>query len=292
MQIKYLRNTAIDYLRWDRCIMQSINPLAYAYSWYLDIVSPGWEALVSDEYEYIMPLPLKSKYKITYLVQPILTQQLGIFSKHIIDEKIIDEFVKEIPYYSYEINLNEQNIYPNALIFPNLLLNLQSSYKQIASLYSKNNQRNIEKAAKLNLEVQSNLSIEDFINFYNSVERHFVSVQLSILEKLIEKGISENAITLYGVFSATHKLIAALCLLHSPNRITYLLPVSNSEGKASSAMFLLIDKLICQEAGRNKVFDFEGSRIEGIARFYRGFGAKNHPYYILKRLRPTFLINK
>jgi hypothetical protein len=38
-----------------------------------------WEALVADDYEYVMPLRYKTKYAIPYLVQPILTQQLAFF---------------------------------------------------------------------------------------------------------------------------------------------------------------------------------------------------------------------
>ena len=105
-------------------------------------------------------------------------------------------------------------------------------------------------------------------------------------------GISVNALILYGVYSAENNLIAGLCLLRSCNTLTNLLPVSNSEGKTSSAMFLLINFLINKECEIFKKFDFEGSKIEGVARFYKGFGAKNHPYYILKRLRPTFLISQ
>ena len=57
-------------------------------------------------------------------------------------------------------------------------------------------------------------------------------------------------------------------------------------------MFMLIDKLIRQHATESKILDFEGSRIEGVARLYSGFGAKNKPYYILKRFRPSFLVGK
>jgi len=292
MQIKHLRNSAIDYSLWDACILQSSNHLAYAYSWYLDIVSPGWEALVSEDYDFVMPLPTKSKYKIPYLVQPILTQQLGIFSKQEINEEIVNEFIKEIPYYSYELNLNERNYFPKALIYPNFLLHLNKPYQELASVYSKNNQRNIEKASKLNLRVEFDIDSSEFLNFYFEVEKQFISVKKTILEKLIDKGISEKLIKIFGVYSSTNELIAAVCLLISSNRITYLIPVSNAKGKTSSAMFLLIDQFIRKNSGNDLIFDFEGSRIEGIARFYRGFGARNHPYYILKRFRPSFLINK
>jgi hypothetical protein len=292
MKITHLHNTDIDRELWDNCIARAYNQLPCAYSWYLDVVSPKWEALVTDDYEYVMPLPFKKKYKVPYLVQPVLTQQLGIFSKQKIDENIVEDFIKEIPYYSYELNFNERNFNANANECPNFVLNLNKPYEDILLHYSKNTVRNIEKAKKLNLTIVKNLSADEFDSFYYAVEKNYFTVAKTLLNKLINKGIHENAIKLYGVYSSEKKLIAALCLLHSTNRLTYLLPVSNAEGKASSAMFLLIDKLISENAEKEMSFDFEGSRIEGIARFYKGFGAKYQPYYTLKRFRPSFLIGK
>jgi len=292
MQIIHLRNKTIDYKRWDDCIARSNNHLTYGYSWYLDIVSPDWEALVGNDYEYVMPLPVKSRYGIPYLVQPVLTQQLGVFSYNNIDERIVEEFIKQIPYFSYELNLKEDNFYSKAIIFPNFILNLNQPYDKLNAQYSKNTKRNLDKAAKLNLTVKPGLNVDTFISFYFSVEKHFLSPKEHVLQKLILKGISENALTVYGVYSEKNVLIAGLCTLNTVDRITYLLPVSNHEGKVSSAMFLLIDEIIHNEAGKEKLLDFEGSRIEGVARLYRGFGAKYHPYYILKKFRPSFFVGK
>ena len=61
MEIKYLSHNNIDLKKWDICIQNAYNSLIYAESWYLDIVSPNWEALVYNDYEYVMPLPLKRK---------------------------------------------------------------------------------------------------------------------------------------------------------------------------------------------------------------------------------------
>lgn len=289
MKIIHLRNSSIDRKLWDSCITQSYNQLVYAYSWYLDIVSPGWEALVTENYEFVMPLPVKTKYKISYLVQPILTQQLGVFSKHKIGEDIVEEFIKKIPYFSYEINLNECNFYSKALPQPNLTLDLNRPYSQIASSYSKNTHRNIEKANKLNLKIKCDISVKEFLDFYFSTDTCDSTIARSTLDKLITAGINTNIVTLYGVYSNENELIAELCLLNSSNILTNLLPASNTEGKTSSAMFLLVDFLIREKSEKISTFDFEGSKIEGIARFYKGFGSKNHPYYTIKHLRPTFL---
>lgn len=292
MLIKHFQHNDIDYTRWDKCISESKNQLTYAYTWYLDVVSPNWDALISKDYEYIMPLPIKYKYGLPYLVQPILTQQLGIFSKQTIDEDVVHQFIKNLPSFSYELNLNEQNFHSSAVAYPNFILNLNQPYEQIAAQYSKNTKRNIDKSLKLDLKVKTGLELDVFLTFYYSVNKNYMSAQQPVVKELIEKGIAENAMTLYGVYSAEKNLIAALCILHSAHRITYLLPISNHEGKVSSAMFLLIDMIIRKEASNNIILDFEGSRIEGIARFYKGFGATYQPYYILKRFRPSFLIHK
>jgi lipid II:glycine glycyltransferase (peptidoglycan interpeptide bridge formation enzyme) len=292
MLIKHLQHEQIDYQKWDQCIMNSKNRFIYAETWFLDSVSPSWEALVANNYEYVMPLPVKTKYGIPYLVQPILTQQLGVFSPSTIDEQIVAEFIKKIPYPSYELNLNENNYFRTAPAFPNYILELNQSYEEIRAKFSKNTRRNIEKAKKHKLRIIENLEQEIFVDFYYLQEKKFTLPDRTLLEAFLKRGIAEEKIKILGVFSLKNELIAALCLLHSGNRYTYLIPVSNTEGKKSSAMFLLIDEMIRKNANQKIILDFEGSRIEGIARFYKGFGAKNRPYYVLKKFRPSFLVGK
>jgi len=292
MQISHLRNQSIDYLLWDKRISESSNQLTYAYSWYLDVVSPNWEALVSENYEYIMPLPIKRKFRISYIVQPSLAQQLGIFSKQDINEKIITKFINKLPAYSYELNLNHQNIYSDGISVNNYILRLNISYKLISSQYSKNTQRNLDKSLKYNLSIKKDIELQNFISFYKEVNKNYIFPQQDLIEQLIEKGISQNAMTLYGVYNNKKNLIAAFCSIYSSNRITYTFPVSNSEGKSTSAMFFMIDEIIKNNEEKDLVLDFEGSRNEGIARFFKGFGAINQPYYIIKQLRPAFLIGK
>ena len=41
--ITYLTHDQIDKTLWDHCIAQAPNGLVYAWSWYLDIVHPGWD---------------------------------------------------------------------------------------------------------------------------------------------------------------------------------------------------------------------------------------------------------
>ena len=110
--IRYYRHSEIDKSRWDNCIKASPAGIAYAASWYLDLVSPGWEALIEDDYAAVFPLTSRRKYGFNYLFQPFFTQQGGLFKQ---DEFIHAEktklFLESIPskFKLIEINLNTSN---------------------------------------------------------------------------------------------------------------------------------------------------------------------------------------
>ena len=108
MKPVYLKHTEIDKVKWDDCVLNSQNHLPYCYSWYLDIVSPGWDALISNDYEFIFPLTHRRKAGINYLFQPYFTQQLGLFSKNAFEQKTVTAFLSAIPehFKFIEINLN------------------------------------------------------------------------------------------------------------------------------------------------------------------------------------------
>jgi hypothetical protein len=292
MKIYHLSHKLIDYELWDKSLLSSPNGLIYARSWYLDIVSPGWEALVSENYEYIFPVPVKRKYKIPYIVQPFLTQQLGLFSASEIDYLIIKAFINRLPSYSYELNINECNVLRGCVENPNYLLRLNNEYEKLMNSFSGNTIRNLKNAEKSALRISNELDNDEFTSFYQSIKKDYLSISSVMLRYLVEEGIKRNEMKLSGVYNSNNELIAANCLAYYNNRITNLIPISNEEGKKSSAMFLLINELIKSESMSDQILDFEGSKIEGIARFYKGFGAINQPYYTIKNLRPSFLVGR
>ncbi len=292
MQIKHLTHQEIDINLWDDVISNSFNHLFYAFSWYLDAVSPEWEALVSDNYTFIMPLPVKRKFKIPYLVQPVMTQQLGVFSMYPIDEAILNEFIQKIPYPSYELNLNEKNEIPKIECRPNFLLSLEKSYLELKRQFSSNTLRNLEKSHKSDLNINFDESESVFLDFYLKTDKNYSSLNKEILTELISKGISHQMLKIYSAYNSQNEILASVCILISKHRITYLLPVSNAEGKRKSAMFLIVDRIIQEFSNKNYILDFEGSQIDGVARFYKGFGATNHPYFVIRKWRPSFLIGR
>lgn len=291
MKIRHLTHPSIDKIQWDHTINNASNGLLMAQSWCLDIVSPQWEALVSENYEYVFPIPVKRKYKVPYLVQPVFTQQLGLFSALNITKEMVLQFVKKLSLYSYELHLNEKNCLPHWEQLPNYVLELNAEFGTLKAQFSKNTQRNIDKAIQFNLNI-IDLSVQQFTSFYAESKNQYQSSNVTMLNEWLHQGALHRQIIPIGVVDSQNELIAALAYGFYKNRITLLVPVSNDIGKQKSAMFFMVYQLIKQHAHSSVLLDFEGSSNEGVARFYKGFGAQNRPYNKIKNLRPSFLIGR
>jgi hypothetical protein len=99
-----------------------------------------------------------------------------------------------------------------------------------------------------------------------------------MLEHLIYQGIHKGRARVWGAFTPENELTAGAFFFESNGKAVFHFSASDEEAKESGALPLLIDTFIRENAGRNIVFDFEGSVIPGLARFYRSFGSKECVY--------------
>ena len=288
MKLIHLKHHDIDKAAWDATVRVASSSMPYAYSWFLDAVSPQWEALATPDYSYVMPLPVKRKFGIPYVIQPRWTQQLGIFSKEPLTSDIIDEFLRHIPYLSYDFNLHYGHL-GTFKSLPNRIIDLSVNYSAIQQAFSKNTKRNIGKAEQSGLTVQT-IDYPILVDFWRSQNGNMPAELGHKLPLLCEAAQQHKMGVSYGVFTANHELVATLMTLETDSRIIYLVPTSNTLGKELCAMFLLVDYLLKTNAGTAKVFDCEGSQIPGVSRFYEGFGAVLQPYFTVNRCRPQWLV--
>lgn len=290
--ITHLEHKDIDRAKWDLCLEQSVNSLVYAYSWYLDIVSPNWGALILDDYLAVMPLTGHRKYFISYLSQPFFTQQLGVFSKQNISHDILVEFLEAIPsrFKFIEIQLNEQNQVLDEQFKikkrKNYVLDLNRNYDKIAKEFNSQTMRNLKRAKKHELSMKS-ISGKEVVLFYKlhkAVSTKGVREKdYQMLLNLVEMANDKRSLLARGVYDKSGELLAAGVFLVQRNRLIFLLGNGSEMGREKGAMTLLMDSLIMQFSGHKMVLDFEGSEIEGIARFFKSFGAEKRNYYKFRR---------
>lgn len=288
MKVKLLKYNQIDKYRWDETIKSSYNAMVYGFSWYLDIVSPGWSALVLGDYQFIMPVPSKRKVFFKVSLQPYFAQQLGIFSNQKITPDIISTFLDSLSKsFSYvELNMNKMMDLSELSYLSRknttFELDLIQSYDNLRKKYNENTKRNLKKSEKSGIRISENLSHKNFLRFF----RKNIDEQLGVLKEKEHQNISKIIqlhkfpyfVPMIIGSQINGELCSAAFFIKTSDRIFYMFGVSNQLGKKSLAMFRIMDFVIYKFANKNVVLDFEGSNIESIARMYHGFGAKSYSY--------------
>ncbi len=291
--IRYLENKAIDKKQWDQLIQTASNGMVYAMSWYLDIVSPGWDAMVENDYESVFPLPHSKKYGINYLRQPHFTQQLGIFSSRPVSESLVQKHLNAIPekFRFIEINLNTNN-YSSSGDFKNEkrlthLLDLNSSYETLYKAYSENLKRNISKAVKSELSLDFNGDENRIVSMFRQNRGKDIAALKSkdyqTLLILMKEGRRRGIVQVIVAKTIKGNLCAGAIFIYSHGQIIFLFSATSSEAKKNGAMSMIIDHVIKSNAGKAMILDFEGSMDPNLARFYKGFASKEAVYLRIRR---------
>ncbi len=289
--IQFIQHENIDQKKWDLCIEQSHFSLVYAYSWYLNKVSPHWHALVFNDYEAVMPLTHHKKWGVAYLYQPFFTQQLGVFSRTVPTAELLQTFIQAIPeqFKFAAIQLNESNA-AIATEYPvkkakNYLLGLNKPYSKIYKAYGNQAKRNIKKAQKMGLVIEA-ITGSQAISFYQSNKGHVTkgvkAKHYQLLANLFEALSNQNKLLVKGVFEANGKMVAAAAFIVHKGRLVFILGNASHQGREMGAMHYLFDHVIVQFADHSMLLDFEGSEIPGIARFFKSFGSSKTYYFRLK----------
>jgi hypothetical protein len=286
--IRYLKHKEISKQDWDACISESVNRRVYAFSWYLDLVAPGWDALVEDDYRAVFPLTHNRKMGIRYLSQPFFTQQLGLFSRLPLTAGDIARFLDFIPdYFRFaEIQLNAAN-QPDVRKFSVVMkinheLSLASSHETLMNGCSQNTRRNIRKAVNLGVltvdQVEPATLVALFRDHFGRKEGVLGARNYLVIRQLIERCLERNEGIVRGACSAAGELCAAAFFLSDGPRIYFLFAASSPAARENGAMFMLLDSFLRDHAGRPVVLDFEGGNDPSLGRFYKSFGAAEVRY--------------
>ena len=283
IMIKFLQHSEIDKVKWNQSLEATLTPRIYAYSWYLDIASPNWCALIEDDYKSIFPVPIQKKLGIFYISQPLFTQQLGLFSSE--NSTNVDTFLSAIPKKIWMRSLQIHNRLDNVKIKDNFELDISADIEKIRKKYSQNVKRNLKKAQKKHLEIKecsNDLLIQLFKQNKGKDVKELDKKAYAILSELLEKIQQKGKGKCFGVYKK-EQLISAAFFSNCLGRSIYLFSASNSSAKEIGANHFLIDNYIAKYKKDSLILDFEGSMIPTLARFYASFGAEKKYYFLINK---------
>lgn len=291
--IVYLKNHEIDREQWDNCISASPSAKPYAFSWYLDNMAPGWEALIDDDYDSVFPLPGSSRFGIKYIATPIFLQQLGAFSPDNPASKAITEFLDFIPEFyklidlcvGQKIDIEGYKVTERT----NFELNLSNSYDKIWDNFAPHCKRNIETSSKKKPELVSNISPDEIIELFLKIKgKDIKGIKMrdyQRLNNLMNFCLKNKKGRIIGVRATKRRLIFGAFLVETKGNKTPLFIVNTPESRKRQIGYFFVNELIRNHSSTRIILDFAGSSLPSVASFMESFGSVNNPYYRIYRNR-------
>ncbi|NOX63308.1 MAG: GNAT family N-acetyltransferase [Chloroflexi bacterium] len=275
----------------------------FAQDWWLDATAPAaWDAVTIEENGRViarLPYAIQRHRGLTLLTMPLLTPHLGPWlaplpgkyaTRLSREHQLLDALIDRLP----PFDLFQQSFHPHitnwlpfywrgfrqttryTYIIPDL-----GDLDRVWDGFRSNIKRAIHKAKK-QVAVRSDLGLETFWRLNRlTFQRQGMEppYNLDYLIRIDEACGQRNQRRMFFAEDARGRIHAALYLVWDHQTAYYLMGGNDPELQNSGAPSLLMWEAIQFAATTSKRFDFEGSMIPGVERFFRGFGARQTPYF-------------
>jgi hypothetical protein len=287
------------------------NISIFSQYWWLDSVcgENNWDVLLYEKGGQIvasMPYYLKDN-KIS---MPKLTQTMGIYFKYPKNQKyykrlsfekeVINFFINNLPKvdsFLQNFNYSFTNWLPfywNEFIqttrYTYLLENIEID--EIEKKFENDIRRRIRKTNDLDISVYESDNIEAFykVNKMTFDRKNMkIPYSLDFVKTLYDNCNKNNACKIYLAEDCNKNIIACNFLVYDTKTVYYIMGGIDPTKKDLGAMDLILNESIKFTVLNNKRFDFEGSMLESVEKYFRSFGAKQVPYFTISKANSKLL---
>lgn len=292
--IKRLKYEEVDWQKYQNCLESSEQKIYSAEKKYLDVTSgKNWEVLVLNDYEAVMPVTYVKKFGFKIVVNPKLTQQLGVFSKNDtreINERFLEFLQKKYTVWYYAFN--EKNKFFTPLKKRKNFILESNVYEEIRGKYSPKRKRKL----RLNTGVKEFSEINDRVEFEEAekfIRKNMIGTK-NIKEtnkylEVIKKFNELNMIDFHG-FYYKNQLINLVAIYQEKYTSVLLGTYNMKDFVKLNGASNLIDFAIKKNV-ETKIFDFEGGDLPNMEEYFRGFRAEYKTYPIIKNSK-WFIVKK
>jgi hypothetical protein len=288
------------------CIEQ-VNSI-FQQPWWLEAVAPNsWQEIAISQGSGLiarLPYVMEKKWGLTMMKMPGLTQTLGPwlapstakYAKQIGRQKdLMTALIEKLPSFDFFCQNFHYSI-TNWLPFHwqgftqttryTYVIESLDDLDQVWSESQENIRTDVRKARK-QLAVRTDLDIECFLDInLLTFQRQGLNPPYTrdFVRRLDAACANQGARKIFFAEDAKGRIHAAIYLVWDKNSAYYLMGGSDPDLRNSGATSLLMWEAIQFAATVTQKFDFEGSMIEPIERFFRAFGARQIPYFQISRM--------
>jgi len=293
------------------CKLEEDMPI-FSSDWWLDSVcgEDSWDVALFEKGGHIyasMPYYNLKKAWFNLSIMPKLTQTLGIYIKYPNNQKYykkiswekksMSAILHSLPktdHFSQSFHRKLNNWLPfywagyqQTTRYSYLIeATADGSMDLVEDGFENDIRRRIKKTISGGVEVFEG---EDIGLFYELNKLTFARKGMDIpysfefIKKLYRNCKENNAVKMFFAKDKNGAMLAASFLVHDKNVVYYLMGGIDPTKKELGAMDLVLFESIKFAMQSNRTFDFEGSMIESIEKYFRSFGAVQTPYYNISK---------
>lgn len=310
MKVRELFGNDLISYDWDNFVEHSPQGNIFCKSWWLKSVNVEKVLVCIDKDRIVGGIPLfyKKKLGINFSMVSTLTQTWGVLFEPMeskearasarklkIQNCLINELSKQ-RFFMQSFSVNYDNWlaffwagYKQTTRYTYIINNTKNS-DEVWSNFLPNVRKNIRKAERLGVNIQvcsPEIALELFQKTQDRQGRK-MSYSSEYFMSLYNVTKSNQSGECYAAIDEKGRVHAATFFVWDSKRAYYLIGGGDPELRNSGAASLLIFELIKLAGIKGKIFDFEGSMVPAIEKFFRAFGATPMPYYFITRM-PTFM---
>ena len=294
--------------KYKKACEQNSIPL-FAQDWWLDAVcgEHGWDVIVLEKGGRVvatLPFTYRRRFGLTVLGMPPLTQTLGpwikyptsqkLGKKYSLEKDVLSDLIGRLPVssgFSENFNSDFTNWLPfywngfNQTTNYTYVLDDISDTDEVWAGFLENIRTDIRKAEKI-VKCIEDPNFDTFwqchVKVFSRQDIH-VPYDESLARRLDDAARQRERRKIFLAVDELGRVHAGVYIVWDSERAYYLMGAGDPELRSSGATSFLIWKAIQFASSVTKSFDFEGSMIEPIERFFRGFGARQVPYFRVSR---------
>lgn len=206
-------------------------------------------------------------------IQKCVAEYLSKRSEKVIDVRLPHEISDVQQFYWNDFDVSPRYTYR---------VNLASDREELLAAMDAKTRNAIKVAENSDIVVEAAKGAEILPVVVDILKGNQAKVSFDLVERIISKGKSENCIMM-SAKEGEHIRAVSFCIVHRDE--AYYLFGGNAGAEKGPAGTLVMWKTIetAKERGL-KVFDFEGSMIPGVEKFFRGFGGEMTTYFAVQKI--------
>ncbi|MBB6369801.1 hypothetical protein [Chryseobacterium shigense] len=288
-----MKYNEINFIKYTGCLEKSEQRKYSASKDFLDATTDKqWDVLIYNDYEAVMPVPFILKKGIKIVQNPLICQQLGVFS--VKDDKKINEKFLHFLQKNYLIrayHFNETNGFDSKLKTKKNFLLYPDEYAKVFAKYSPKRKRKL----RLDDEVIENSELKE-ISYHEAeifIKNNVIGLDKEDDTETLLKTLQTFHSSKYLKFSAFyyHREITNMIATYSDYDTIALLGTFNDKKYIKMAGASTLIDYVIKENIENYIFDFEGGNLPSIEEFFRGFRPVLKHYAVIENSKKTLIKN-